>query len=465
MKLARQFDENMQQDRKTSEPLNRVNSNLNKSVNTSEATLKETSKCLCSSAQVEAELNALFDCSTQNISGRLSQGSSASSSTQEVKNQPGISAEPRQSEQKVLNKSVQAAEAKGAIGVKDDFDDDWENDDFLNDSFVLAITQNPDKLLNTSPKTSVRSDTKIDAKTDTNQFTSTKVTNSGQQPSNMQSKPSCKTLKELCPRLKTTNRSTFKLEPNPHFLAGKEDSKSIFTAVKSKSKMSNENSAATKAETNPRPAKLINDNKTLPLTTSVQDTSDNLWDDQEDDELLLQICDDVENISNSQPQQQICQEKQDFGSDSQRKTTAPLPIHTTWSTNSGAKAYTKSPSSFVRSNSLPGSSHQAENYPGWDVPMIGVKNKAGMSQSLPGGRMSLGSFSNRISSRGTCQSGNYNQDSKLHTVTAGQKSKSPHTAFKRNVSDSAVINSKGKLFQIFHLHTGQKNYDFDEKIM
>ncbi|XP_074532703.1 uncharacterized protein etaa1b [Halichoeres trimaculatus] len=453
MKLARQFDENMQQDRETSDELNRVNSNLNETVNTSEATLKETpfstnvkdSKCLSSSAQVEAELNALFDCSTQNISGRLSQGSSASSSTQEVKKQPGIPAEPQKSEQKVSDKSDPAAkpaEAKGPTGVSDDFDDDWENDDLLNDSFVLAVTQNPNKLLNASPKTIVQCDTK----TDTTQFTSvrnyTEATSSEHQPLNIQSKPSCSALQELCPKLKTTNRSTFKLEPNPHFLAGKEESKSNLTAIQSKSKMSNENLVATKAQMCPQPAKIINDHKSPPVISSVNNISDSLWDDQEDDALLLQMCDNVETISSSQPQQGIFQKKQDMSLDRQRKTTTPLPIHTTGSANTGAKAHKKSPSSFVRSNSLPGASCQAESYQGWDVPMKGVKNKAGMSQSLPGGRMSLGTFSNSMGSNGTCQTGNYNQDMRPLTVTAGQNSKSHHTAFKRTVSDSAVVNKK-----------------------
>ena len=151
MKLARQFDENMQQDRETTEQLNTINNNRNECVKTSKTTLTETSlpsnvkdlKFPSSSDQVEAELHALFDCSTQRVSGGLSQGSSTSARSQEIKHQPltSTAAEPRQSQLESADKCGPAAEEKGSGGFSanncDDFDDDWENDDLLNDSFVL----------------------------------------------------------------------------------------------------------------------------------------------------------------------------------------------------------------------------------------------------------------------------------------------------------------------------------------
>ncbi|CAJ1066692.1 ewing's tumor-associated antigen 1 homolog [Xyrichtys novacula] len=454
MKLARQFDKNMQQDKEISEQLNPVNNNPTEPEDTSEAKLVETSlsanakdsKCLSSSDQAEAELHALFDCSTQKVSGRLSQGSSCS---QEVKKQPETSAlaEPRQSEQKMSDKSdpSQPARAKGPPGVRGDFDDDWENDDLLNDSFVLAITQNPDQLLDTNAKTRLS-----DTKANTPQFPS--VTNSGHQLPNMHSKPSCSEIQELCPKLKTTNRSTFKLQPNPHFqpkTAVKGDPKSNLTALHSKSKISEEKSVSSKVPTNAQPAKVSNDHKTYPAVSSVRDNPDSLWDDGDDDDdaLLFQICDSVERISNSQPQQvcsSISPKKQESGLDSQRKTSAPLPIDATRSSNTSASAYKKSPCSFVRSNSLPGTSCQAGNYQGLNIPLKGANNKSGMSQSLPGSRMSLGTFINRSDSAATFQGGNDNLDLMPHTVRARtpQTSKSCHTAFKRNVSDTAVINNK-----------------------
>lgn len=471
MKLAKQFDENMQQDRETSEQLNTVNNNLNECVNTSNTKLREASfpcsvkdlKCPSSSDRVEAELHALFDCSTQKVSGRLSQGSSASACSQEIKEQPvtSTSAEPRQSELKSAEKSGSAAhraEEKGSCGFSanscDDFDDDWENDDLLNDSFMLAMTQNSDQQHDANPKTTLQSNTK----TNTTQFTSvckpTANTNSGRQPSNLHSKPSCSALQELCPKLKTTNRSTFKLEPNPHFqpkTGAKDVSKSSFTVVQPKSKMSDQKSATTKTLSTPQPNKITHDQKeTCVAADSVKDISDSLWDDGDDDALLYQVCDSVERISNSQPQQvspSSCQEKQDIAVDRQRKTTAPLPIDKAWSMNAGASANRQSPCAFVRSNSLPGTSCETVNYQGWNIPMKGANNKSRMSQSLPGGRMSLGTFSQCRDSSGTFQAGNANVDTKPHTVTARtpQNSKSHHTAFKRNVSDSAVISNKGKL--------------------
>lgn len=451
MKLARQFDKNMQQDQETSEQLNTLNYNFSERGNSSKTKLTETSspcnvrdlKCPSSSDQVEAELHALFDCSTQKVSGRLSQGSSTSALSQEVKDQPVTStaAEPRQSELKSADKSTAArpAEEKGSWGLTasncDDFDDDWLNDDLLNDSFVLAITQNPDQHHDNNPKTTLQSN----AKTNTKQ---TKP--SAHQPSNLHSKPSCSALQELCPTPKTTNRSTFKLEPNPHFqakMAAKDVSKSGFTVIQSKPQMSEQKSATTKT---PQPDKITNAQKEPCVAAdSVKDILDSLWDDGDDDALLYQVCDTVERISNSQPQQvspSDFQEKRDIVVDSQRKTTAPLPIDTARSTNAGASANRQSACAFVRSNSLPGTSCEAVNYQGWNVPMKGANNKSRMSQSLPGSHMSLGTSSQFKDSSGTFQAGNV--DMKPHTVTARAPQKSHHTAFKRNVSDSAVISNK-----------------------
>lgn len=470
MKLARQFDKNMQQDTETSEQLNTLNNNLNECMNTSQTKLTETSfhrsvkdlKCPSLSDQMEAELHALFDCSTQKVSGRLSQGSLASACSQEMKDQPRNSnlAELQQAALKPADKSGSAAhpaEEKGSRGVSanncDDFDDDWENDDLLNDSFVLAMTQNPDQQLDTNPKMTLQSNTK----TNTTQFTSvckpTANTNSAHQLLNLHSKPSCSSLQELCPKLKTTNRSTFKLEPNPYFqpkTAAKEVSMSSFTVIQPKSQMSDKKSPTTKILSTPQPDKIANDQRGgCVAADSVKDISDSLWDDGEDDALLYQVCDSIERISNSQPQHTSpsnCQQKHDIAVDRQRKTTAPLPIDTTWTMKAGASANRQSPRAFVRSNSLPATSCGTVNYQGWNVPMKGANNKSQMSQSLPGSHMSLGAFSQYKESAGTVQDRNGNVDMKPHTVTARlpQNSKSHHTAFKRNVSDSAAISNKGK---------------------
>lgn len=456
MKLARQFDENMQQDAKISEQFNTLNNNPNNSTNTSQTKLTETSfhssvkdpKCPSSSDQMEAELHALFDCSTQKVSGRLSQGSLASACSQE-RNQSRTSnlAGPQQAVLKPVDKSGSAAhsaEEKGSHSVStnncEDFDDDWENDDLLNDSFVLAMTQNPDQKLDTKPKTALQNNTK----TNTTQFTSvcrpTANSNSAHQLSNLHSKLNCSLLQELCPIPKTTNRSTFKLEPNPYFqpkTAAREVPMSSFTVMQPKLEMSDKEFPTTKTLSTPQPDKITNDQEgDCVAADSVKDISDSLWDDGEDDALLYQVCDSVERISNSQPQHispSNWQQKRDVAGDRQQKTTAPLPIDTTWTMNAGASANRQSPRAFVRSNSLPATSCETLRYPGWNVPMKGANNKSQMSQSLPGSHVSLGAFSQ-------CK------DMKPHTVTARlpQNFNSHHTAFKRNVSDSAAISNKGK---------------------
>lgn len=474
MKLARQFDENMQQDKETSEQLNTLNNNLNECMNTSQIKLTETSfhssvkdlKCPSSSDQMEAELHALFDCSTQKVSGRLSQGSLASASSQEIKYQLGTSnsAKPQQAELKPADKSGSAThpgEVKGSRDVSvnncDDFDDDWENDELLNESFVLAMTQNSEQQLDTNLKMTLQYNTK----TNTSQFTSvckpTANTNSAHQFSNLHSKPSCSSLQELCPKPKTTNRSTFKLEPNPYFqskTAVKEVSMSSFTVLQPKAQMFDKKSTTTKTLSTPQPDKITTDQReACEATDSVKDISDSLWDDGEDDALLYQVCDSVERISNSQPHQvspSSCQQKQDVAIDIHRKTTAPLSIETTWAVKTGANANRQSSRAFVRSNSLPSTSCETVNYQEWNIPMKGANIKSGMSQSLPGSHVSLETFSQCKESPGTVQDRNGNVDMKPHTVTARmpQNSKSHHTAFKRNVSDSAVISNKGKPSEI-----------------
>ncbi|XP_034065827.1 uncharacterized protein LOC117542327 isoform X2 [Gymnodraco acuticeps] len=279
-KLAWQFDENMKQDRKLTETSVLGN-------------VKDPTD------QVEAELHALFDSSTQQISGFLSQGSSTSASAQKT-----------------------AAHPAGARGS---CNDDWEDDDLL-DSFVLSI---PDKI--------------------------TKYQKGG--------------------------------------------------------------------------------------VDSVKDISDSLWDDGDDDALLYQVCDTVEKISNSQPQQAStsnCQAKQDIYVDRQRKT--PVPIDTSRLMVAGANS--QSPRAFFRSNSLPETNSKTVNYHGWNIPIKGASNRSQTSQSHPGSRGSLGTFNQDRDSSGTFQARNV--DMKPHSVSAGtsQSSKSHHTAFKRNVSHSAAISSK-----------------------
>uniref|UniRef100_UPI003AAF653C uncharacterized protein etaa1b n=1 Tax=Centroberyx gerrardi TaxID=166262 RepID=UPI003AAF653C len=462
-KLARQFDKNMQRDNETSEQLNAINNNLTECGKTPEAKLTEAArpsnakelKCSSTSDQVEAELHALFDCSTQRVSGRLSQGSSASTCSQEIKGRPG-SAEPRQSELKSAdNKSGPAAhpaEDKGSWSISankcDDFDDDWENDDLLNDSFVLAMTQNSDQQLDPVPKTTLPSNTSLN----TTQYPSASKPSACQAPS-LHLQPSCSGLQELCPKPKTTNRSTFKLEPNPHFqtkmAAANELSKPSLNAIQpSKSQMPDQkrattNPASSTTKSAPQPHKITPDQVVkgagVAADTSGRNKkscfdSDCLWDDGDDDKLLYQVCDNVERISNSQPEQAspaYCQ-----GNKGQRKTTAPRPI------NTDTNANRQSPCAFVRSNSLPGTSCETVNYQGWNFPMKGANSKSRMSQSLPGSRVGPGAFSQFKDSSGTFQAASANLEMQPRRVTARQPQNSHHASFKRSLSDSVAMSNK-----------------------
>ncbi|XP_069000350.1 ewing's tumor-associated antigen 1-like [Embiotoca jacksoni] len=452
MKLARQFDENMQQDKETCEQPNSVSNNLNEHATTSETRPTQTSLPSdakdadrpSSSDRAEAELRALFDCSTQSVGGQLSESSGTSASAQRQQSEP-------ESADRSGSAAHPAAE-KGSCGYSanscDDFDDDWENDDLLNDSFVLSMTVNPDEQHDTTPKTTFPYDTE----TDTAQFTSvcepTVNINLAHQPSNSDRKPSCSALRELCPKPKTTNRSTFKLEPNPHFRArtAREVSKSNFTVAQPKSETFERKSATAKTPSNPGTDRVTTDQRRA--EDSVKDISDSLWDDGTDDALFYQVCDSVERISNSQPQPaspSTCPEKPDTAAVDRRwKATKLLPIDKAWSKNAGASANRQPPCAFVRSNSLPGPSCEAVNYRGWNIPMKGANNQSRMSQSFPGGRVSPGTFSQRGDPPGSFQAGNANPDMKPHTVTARepQNSKTHHAAFKRNVSDSAAVSNK-----------------------
>ncbi|XP_054654799.1 uncharacterized protein LOC129193976 [Dunckerocampus dactyliophorus] len=377
MMLARKFDENMQQDKEASEHLN-TNDNNNEcdTTKTQKSSLNRT----------EAELHALFDSSTQGVSGGLSPISSRPSPSQGGSSQA-------EGPQPYKLKSA-GTSATVSVSKCDDFDDDWENDDLLNDSFVLAMTQNPDSF-----KTPLASN----AKQSVCQRTASKKPS---EPARLlQSKPDISTLQRLCPQVRTTNRRTFKLEPNPHFQTSTEGaSKSSDTSMQQKLQASEKKPAASKTIYTK-----IADQKQPCVAADAR--KDVLWDDwDEDDALFYQVCDTVEWLSNSQPEQ----EKPAEATDRPAKTTsAPLPIDKTLPTNTN-----KSPRAFVRSNSLPEGRRGAVK--GWT-------SRPGMSQSLPEGQKSSDSSGSHV-------------DVKTRTVTAGlQPSKA---AFKRSVCDSAAKSNK-----------------------
>ncbi|XP_033835221.2 uncharacterized protein LOC117382235 [Periophthalmus magnuspinnatus] len=375
MELARQFDENMQQDKETSEKMNIINNNINKPANPADDKEKVLLAVPCDSG--EAELRALFDSSTQKVSGALSQASTSSAGSQKVRPPPVMS----------LSKKVPET------NTCDDFDEAWENQ-LLSDPLLVALTQNPEQHIATT-QTNLQSKSKHISEGESSSANANHVPKVSKE----YTKPSYSALQALCPKPKTTNRSTFKLGPDPVVHPLIEPPESTFTALKSS-------------------------HHTEQKSTAADDFSDSLWDDG-DDALLYEVCDSVERISNSQTykvnqSEQRGQDESDVPKNRLHKPTAPLPII---ATNTSAN---KQPGAFVRSNSLPATSSTALNYQGWNNPMQGSSNKPLISQSLPGNHRSVGSASQ------------FNPN----LSTSKSLLRSSHIPFKRNVSDSAVICKK-----------------------
>ncbi|KAM4607407.1 uncharacterized protein etaa1b [Polymixia lowei] len=481
VKLARQFDKNMQEDKETSDKLKTVDADCGKCRNPAETKLPRRAEELRSlpstSQQAEAELHALFDCSTQKVSGRLSQGSSASSCSQDTKGQPGVSTctAPRRPELlKVADKKSAAAACPakddGSSGVSagnhDEFDEDWDNDDLLNDSFVLAMTQNSELLRDALPETTSGVNARVTANRHPSACEPTGRAHSASRGASLRLQPLCSALQEVCPKPKTTNRSTFKLEPNPNLqvkmAAAKDASKLHVTAVEpSRSQKPDEINVATKPVSSTTAVKSQSNKITCDQkkTTSAvkkasvaepvksvkdipdKDTKSSFDSDDWNDDELYQVCDNIETIANSQPEQASstnCQEKQATVVNKQQKATAPLAINTACSRNSYTSANRQSACPPARSNSRPGTS--CENYQGWNVPLKGA-NISHMSQSHPGNRVALGTFSQLRGSSGTFQAVGANH-SRPHTVTARPPQNSRHSTFKRNLCDSAATSNK-----------------------
>lgn len=82
---------------------------------------------------IDDDLDFLFDGPTQHVSGELSPFSSAQPS--QVKPAATVSSKEAPGKPLITN-------SKGTPAT-DEFEDDWENDDLLNDSLIMEMTQNP----------------------------------------------------------------------------------------------------------------------------------------------------------------------------------------------------------------------------------------------------------------------------------------------------------------------------------
>ncbi|KAJ8394149.1 hypothetical protein AAFF_G00049540 [Aldrovandia affinis] len=338
--------------------------------------------------EMEDDLDALFDGPTQHISRRLSQCSSTYSqegrgppvtaSSEDALPEKGSDLGPS-NPSAVSSAPVNKPEGMPKAPVSNRLaDDDWDNDDLLNDSLVIEMTQNPELFV--SPKhcsTQIRPSQK---QNDFDNKPSGRNGAPGRLPQGSCGNGSGSLYQGK--NSKNKNRSTFKLETNPNFhvnetLSGGEKSsrhglgsskpetqggpqnreKSLFQPDRpvslEPSHQSNqktqpvpngerENQAlrpvlqqsssapSSSRTTGPvqagnqvsavRGAKSVESEreeekrkknagvaKDQPVDTTVADDdldaifeSDSLWDDGDDDDLLCQVCDDVEKLSQSQ---------------------------------------------------------------------------------------------------------------------------------------------------------------------
>lgn len=378
LKLARQFDENMQQDRDAEQRQTQHQGGTPSSGKT------EDCKGSTWSDGVEAELQALFDCSTQRFSGQLSQGFS-----QEARDKvPAVGrAELKPSERS--GAAPQAAKDGGSTrSVAQRFDDDWEDDALLNDPDVIAMTQNP-----LQEQLGVKTQSNTKTKTTLNSSSSSVVnaSTSRLRPSSSGSRASG--IQQLCPRLKTTSRSTFRLGPGTHHQAAP-CSNTTFTAIQSKALIP-EHESSTKEAPPPPPVQATTGHSAAP--DSVLAMWDSHWDCGDDDQLLYQACDTLERSSSIQAE---------GGRSSSGSRTPPIATSTTNKQSACGR--------WVRSNSLPETRE-------WSL-RVGGASEGGappLSQSHPGGHMANGPLGRSSISTGT-------------------------TACKRSGSHSAEISNKGK---------------------
>lgn len=281
---------------------------------------------------MEDDLDFLFDGPTQHVSGNLSQVSSAQPSQFKPPLTP-VSGKPSS------HGPTSVASTTNAKGTSqnEEFEDDWENDDLLNDSLVFEVTQNLQNFVAPKHCSTQKAASEVKYKTPANVPVSGGV--------RLDQSPVSKVEKE-----NVRQRTTFKLESNPNLLmkriqtntkvdsssktSDKDAQRGRFSSSKgfsveagaqrtcqsksepqnsqfhqrtsassSKSVSSASNTTVTKTtQTFPKKFEIVSSNNAAPVVYDFLDedldsffSSDLVWDDPADDNLMCEMCEDVEN--------------------------------------------------------------------------------------------------------------------------------------------------------------------------
>ncbi len=464
MKLAKQFDINMtRQDKEKQQESTERRNKLNKLQSDGKARTERSTSVKVSSEQLtscssqahqeEAELQALFDCPTQYVSGRLSPPSV--NCTPESKTEPVAPAE-----QKSSSAAIKSAPVDAPKTTKVDFDDDWENDDLLNDSFVLEMTQNPVPL-NVAQKQSTAQPESCSSRCN---FVA-KVHPSVKETQKSTSKTS--TFTKTLPEVKTSNQSTFRSK-SPASAQNHTTDKLLNTSPVDQVKQQTHSSQSTRQVQLDRVTKDCGVSSQTSSANfdgvSEEDMkslfdSDGLWNDKADDDLLCQACNDVEKLSASQEQQRRNEEYKKHAHDKSRSFASKAPsasdticAQTVGINNkSQPQEPTKSTRIFARSNSAPCTNSSSGLKQGYSVLQATKSSSSGLgshSAQYYGhaqGKSGLGPRPGSVRATDTSQT------VRPHSATVGNASNAHHYTFKRHLSDSMTLTNKGKLCTLWHL--------------
>uniref|UniRef100_A0A8C2C2M4 Si:dkey-78p8.1 n=1 Tax=Cyprinus carpio TaxID=7962 RepID=A0A8C2C2M4_CYPCA len=442
MKLAKQFDINMtrqDKEKKQESTLNKIQSDGKATMERStsvKVSSEQLPSCSSQARQEEAELQALFDGPTQHITGRLS--------PQSVNCTPESKTEPvARAEQKFKSAPVDAPKT-----TKVDFDDDWENDDLLNDSFVLEMTQNPVPL-NVAQKPSTAQPESCSSRCN---FVA-KV-----QPSvnfcleTQKSIRKTSTFTKTLPEVQTSNQSTFRSKP-PASAQNHTTDKLLKTSPVDQVKQQTHSSQST------RPVQLEGITKDCGVSSQASSAkfdgvseedmkslfdSDALWNDEAEDNLLWQACDDMEKLSASQEEQRHNEEYKKLAQYKSRSIASKAPSASDTiraptvgiNNKSQPREPTKSTRIFARSNSVPctnsssGLKQDCSVLPGTKSSSSGLGSRSAQYYGHAQGKSHLGP-----------QPGS-SQTSRPHSATVGNASNAHHYTFKRHLSDSMTLTNK-----------------------